>query len=388
MKFLEMFGPPQTKSNHRRGCIRFISNKIPLAKDIASLKNDISQIAREMEYCAETLPTSLINLENALDVLRDSKEFFISKQNMMVLTQRYITITEDDLLLFLNYQHKIGNILFFEDIPEYIILQPDWLVSCFRCLVCDDRKKYWDLNFCNDMLQLDLKGKLSDSLMTELFQKQPDLKFGQHIRKVMETFKIIVQPQFEEAVNTSYYMPSVIKTTTTLAEIIAKNPELKCSCRTPWLVLEFKFLPIAYLNSIMCNYISKYRVFQLKSGDPAIFNGTAVVYIDKERLQWLIIRISKNAISLQICSYEQKIVEHESILTEIRSLIEKLKGQFMQNLSYEIKAKCNTGNCNSSLGRISRKEMTSKRALYFCTDHGKTHSKREIENSWFKQPDR
>ncbi|CAG2228075.1 unnamed protein product [Mytilus edulis] len=134
-RFKKCFGD-QDKANHNRG-VFFISNTEFLKSDFNKLKNKISDVAKKMMYFAEELPMQWIQLENALSVLKDeSKQNILSWQTCVELAEM-LSIKENELLPFLTYQHKIGNIIFFADIKEYIILQPDWLVKCFRYTVCE-----------------------------------------------------------------------------------------------------------------------------------------------------------------------------------------------------------------------------------------------------------
>ncbi|VDH93860.1 Hypothetical predicted protein [Mytilus galloprovincialis] len=134
-RFKKCFGG-QDKANHNRG-IYFISNTEFLKSDFNKLKNKISDVAKEMMYFTEELPMQWIQLENALSVLKDeSKQNILSWQTCVELAEM-LSIKENELLPFLTYQHNIGNIIFFADIKEYIILQPDWLVKCFRYTVCE-----------------------------------------------------------------------------------------------------------------------------------------------------------------------------------------------------------------------------------------------------------
>ncbi|CAG2184690.1 unnamed protein product [Mytilus edulis] len=157
-KFIRVLGS-QKKADHRRGGIHFISNKVPQKDEIDSLKIHISKLAKEMNYFAEELPTKWINLEIALDVSKDLNKTVYSWEDIMKLALAYM-IEEKELLLFLNYQHKIGNIIFFEDERDFIILQPNWLVKCFRCLVCDD-KKHFVAGLVSEMFKLTHEGELS-----------------------------------------------------------------------------------------------------------------------------------------------------------------------------------------------------------------------------------
>lgn len=388
----------QKKANHRRG-IHFISNKVLQKDEIDGLKLHISKLAKEMNYFAEELPTRWINLEIALDVLKDLNETVYSLNGIKKLALAYM-IEEKELLLFLNYQHKIGNIIFFEDERDFIILQPNWLVKCFRCLVCDD-KKHFVAGLVSEMFKLTLEGELSENLMDELFKKEPDLKFGtykHHILNVMEKFDIIVKPSISNTSNNSYYMPCMIKNSSPLQTIMKNNFAFENLYRSPWLVLEFKFLPFAYFNHILFSYIRNYKVCKVTSTNlqedehPAIYPEKAVVYLDDTESRLLIICFSKNAISVQIYSAQQPIDStdnnniYELILKTLCKRIAKLQVKLMHNLTYEIKAKCSTGNYKIRAGRMSCEELTKRKieGKYMCKEDQKFHSSEAIENTWLK----
>ncbi|CAG2233479.1 unnamed protein product [Mytilus edulis] len=197
-------------------------------KEIEILQKYISQIAEEMKYFAELLPTRWIKLENELDILKEMKETVLSWKNIMKLADTNL-IRETELLRFLNYQHKIGNIIFFEDKRDFIILRPNWLVECFRCLICDDAKKHHDSSLGTDMSNLEHEGKLSLRLLDDLFKKEPDLQFGKfktHILDVMMKFDIILK------IDNSFYMPCMIKKSATMNEIKHDLRAQKCFLHT------------------------------------------------------------------------------------------------------------------------------------------------------------
>lgn len=382
-KFLETFGN-QKKSRHKRGIIHFISNKEIHKEDFENLKKDISEIAKEMKYSANKLPTKWILLENSIAVLRDvkrqSKMGSCEKMENIVKLAQTISIAKDELICFLNYQHTIGNIIFFEDKPGYIILQPQWLVDCFRCIMCDDNKKQC---IQEDLYELKYRGILSVHLINKLFSKVPELRFGDyehHILDVMEKFDIIVRRKFTN----SYYLPCMIDRSNTVEDIMKEFHVKNVHC-SPWLVFEFTFLPIPYYNHILFSYIRKYSVCEVKR-HPALYTGKAVVFLDETKFARLIICFSGNTLSLQI--WESKPVGddmYQNIIEELCDKIEELKGE-MHKLDYKIKAKCSNGDPSIRGGRISYEDLTiiCKDGEYFCEEHDNTHSKDDVENTWFK----
>ncbi|CAG2236428.1 unnamed protein product [Mytilus edulis] len=312
-----------------------------------------------MMYFAEELPMQWIQLENALSVLKDdSKQNILSWQTCVELAEM-LSIKEKELLPFLTYQHKIGNIIFFADIKEYIILQPDWL-----------------------------------------FEKEPDLEFGKyktHILNVMEKFDILVKPKFIDTNNdsslipNSYYMPCMIKQQSISLDIIKKMFQSeKCKLSfSPWLILEFQFLPLAYFNHILFYYITRYTVCE-KAGQKTLYRGKTLVNLDKTGLRKLCICFSKNAIAFQVWTLsdvEDNI--YSTILEELCKKIEELKERLRQSISYDIKAKCSNGDYSNKEGRMTFKELGEmcENGHYLCPEHNEMHSKDDVEKTWLQHAD-
>ncbi|CAC5386289.1 unnamed protein product [Mytilus coruscus] len=399
-RFKEIFGG-QDKANHNRG-IYFLSNTQFLKRESRKLKEKISEVAKEMNFFAEELPTQWIQLENALGVLKDSKQNILSWQNLVELAQTTF-IKKEELLPFLTYQHKIGNIIFFADLKDYIILQPDWLVKCFRCQVCDNHphKRNIEIVQLTDWHNLEKTGQLSDRIIDRLFEKEPDLEFGKyktHILNVMEKFDIIVKPQFIAANNdssliqNSYYMPCMITNQSTSLDIIQKSfkGEKISFSSSPWLVLEFKFLPLVYFNHILFYYITKYTVCEETDGQKSLSRGKALVNLDKTGLRKLCICFSKNVIALQVWKLaDVEFSRYDTILEELCRNIEELKTKLRQSIYYDIKAKCRNGDYSNRHSRMTYKELGEmcENGHYLCLEHKEMHSKDDAENTWLRHAD-
>ncbi|XP_071123448.1 probable serine/threonine-protein kinase pats1 [Mytilus edulis] len=391
-KLLVYFGK-DNKFNHNRG-IYFISNtqfKEEDSKEIKILRKHISNIALEMGYFGETLPTKWIQLETAVKVLKDLNIYVYSWYNMEKLAQKY-SLEEKELLLFLNYQHKIGNVIFFKEISEYIILQPNWLVKCFRCLVCDSNNGKINFNLICPTAWNALKssGELSDILISQLFQKEPELKFGDHktyLLNIMEKFDIVIKPKFRDTSidkcqkSDSYFLPCMIDTSSSYEDIldtfISKSSDVSI---TPWLIFEFEFLPFAYFNHILFHYIRNYEVCEVKG----LYRGKAVFYLAE--LSKFIICFSHNAVSVQIWRRHDVLDDnvYQTFLNELCDIIETIQGKLRHTISYSIKFKCSTGDYSESSDRIPLKNNEDISGEYLCNEHSCVHSMADLGNSWLK----
>lgn len=352
------------------------------------MRQRISDIARDRDYFPVKCQTKWIQLETALGILQDSKIYVYSLENMEKLAQT-LSIEKEDLLRFLEYQHKIGSVIFFKQISDYIILQPDWLVRCFRCLVCDDNKEIKNNNLISPsaLEALTNSGELLGTVTNELFKKEPELKFidhKTHIMNVMEKFDIVIKLHVQDSTDenhesVSYYLPCIIAKSPSVKSIretfIPKPTEGKI---TPWLVLEFKFLPLAYFNSILFHFIRNYKVCKT----PSLYKGKAVFYLGE--LSRFIICFSHNGISVQIWTWgnvEDNV--YKTILNELCDNIDNIRGKLRQTISYSIKGKCSDGDYTNSEGRIILKEYTAL-PNYYCKEHKCPHSMDELKSTWLK----
>lgn len=370
----------------------FLSNTESTEKTFEGLRNIISRIAKEKDYFVERLPLRWISLENAFDVLRDFGINVISLSDVLQLASQNEIYERNEVILFLNYQHNIGNMIFFEDTDECIILNPIWLVQAFRCLISD--KIDHNLKITTEWKILEDSGRLSERLIRKLFEKESNLefvKYQSHILAVLEKFNIINRPSILDSNNKpvrlrSYYMPSMIADSSSFRQI-SKNfgvDDVQCIV-SPWLCLEFKFLPFAYFSRIFLFFLRNYTICEeAKDRKLALYHGKGVFYLDNSKCTKMIVCFSKNAISIQIWSWVRlgegifsTLKEH--LCSEIICLNTKLN----QHISYNIKGKCNTGSFELPSGRVSFKEI-EERQSYFCEEHTKIHQCNELFETWFK----
>lgn len=351
-------------------------------QDFEELKTHISDIAKEMNFFVELLPTKWIELENALMVLKELKEknmeYCETWENIAEIAKT-MSIEKNELIDFLNYQHGIGNILFFENQSKYIILKPNWLVDCFRCLVCDEAKR----NNCTkfELTQLTRDGKITEHVIDKLFGKAFGSEFANmkpYILSVMEKFDIIVK---QESAN-SYYIPCMITSSSTIEKIKEVHKVLDEQC-TPWLVFEFTFLPIAHYNHIIASYIKAYST----NGTLDLYAGKIIINLDQTNFRQLIICFSKNAISLQI--WKRTTIDdnvYRSIIKELYNEIEVLDKKGVHKLEYIIKAKCSNGHYFDNENRISYDDLTSKceGGKYRCKQHSANHESKDLKETWLK----
>ncbi|CAG2249706.1 unnamed protein product [Mytilus edulis] len=199
------------------------------------------------------LPVRFIQLEKSIDEKLQTGTQFLSFDDVKTIAEKIGAITDiAELDVFLRYHHDFGNLIYFKDIPEYIILNPQWLVKVFRLLVTADMfrdkligHKEWDM--------YETTGKLTENLIRCIFANQTDdiTNCKEHILSIMEKFDIIIRPKMlidgKELVDPHYYVPCMIKTIVSseiLEQLIIPQHKSYCLC------LEFDFSTTGVYQSL------------------------------------------------------------------------------------------------------------------------------------------
>ncbi|CAG2184819.1 unnamed protein product [Mytilus edulis] len=297
----------QSKYHHlHKKC--YLSNLTDTDEEFVKLRHAISETARKMDNWGNAFPLKWILLEHLIDINKNDGKNIINLNDMFKLAEHHdINILEkDELLLFLRFQHNVGNIIFFENIPDLIILKPQWLADAFRCLV-SDRIDDSGLHHLEDWTLFTRQGKLSESLITELFKSKDGSQFsGQknNLHKVMEKLDILVKIE-----NSSYYiMPSQMPSSK--FEDVSRNVGIltKNCKRTSWLCFKFKFLPPSFFNHISAWFIKQYIPSKVDSDATsfALYRGICVFDIDISGCEKILVTMSTDTIALQVVSFSNR----------------------------------------------------------------------------------
>ncbi|CAG2206457.1 unnamed protein product [Mytilus edulis] len=97
---------------------------------------------------------------------------------------------EGELKMFLKFHHDLGTVIYFDDVPDFIIINPNWFVKALRCIVSA-------IDFISENLQLNWKdyeetGCIGIKMIQTIFQqKDPELAHNQeHIMHLLEKYDI------------------------------------------------------------------------------------------------------------------------------------------------------------------------------------------------------
>ncbi|OPL33142.1 neuralized pats1, partial [Mytilus galloprovincialis] len=316
----------------------------------------------------------------------------------------------NEMNLFLKYQHDIGNLIYFEDIPDLVILQPQWLVDVLKCLV--SARKFQirrNIVYNSDWKGLETTGRLTEDLITQAFTGEGDgtdfVKYRRHILQIMQKFDIIVKPDIAEEESVSsldengeidkskmptvhYYVPCLIKSKAISNIVDSFKVDGKDFNRTSWMCMHFDFLPPAFFNHVLVNYIRRYQISRepSKHGSKlALYRGMGVFNLDSSGRTKLAVCVSKHVILFQIwkwCKHSQ--VFFKDIWEHAEASITGIKGRYKMNVSYTVKMKCCNGSYDNPDGMVEMTKLESEEE-YFCDEHAELHKSKDLLNSWFRE---
>lgn len=357
--------------------------------EFENLRQEISSTAMNMENWGKEMSLKWILLEHLIEINKKAGINFINLSEMLNLAKHTDINIQDikEVLSFLRFQHEEGNIIFFDDLQDFIILNPKWLIDAFRCLVSD--KIDGSLQHRQDLTTFLRNGILSESLITMLFQSKCGNQFSdqkQNLIKVMKKFDILVEISGEG----SYIVPSMMQSLSfdKVSNCIGvAEPNCK---RTSWLCLKFSFLPPAFFNHLSVWFINNYEPSKVKNDKQslALFRGICVFDIDKSGCDKILFTMSSDTIALQLLSFSTGKNDFAGVCNKIRKdLIKKtndMKKKYKLTISYELHFKCSTGHYFEDTKSYQELKMLPE---FYCNQHKGSHQSETIYLPWMMNAD-
>ncbi|XP_071139815.1 uncharacterized protein [Mytilus edulis] len=372
----------QGKYHHLRN-IHFVSNMDKSDKQFEQLRQDISGAVKLMNNWGEPMPVVWILLEHLIEINKKNGMNFTNLSDIVKMAKHpEINIVDINIVFtFLRFQHKEGNIIFFDDIHDLIILNPKWLVDAFRCLVSDKIDADATLQHLHDWSLLKRSGKASDYLISQIFQSETKRQFfkqKEDLLKVMEKFDILIKIE-----GTSYYiMPSKMPSLSfdkVCDAIGVENPN--CN-RTSWICLKFEFLPPAFFNHLSAWFIQKYKG-NVDESPHALYRGICIFDTDRSGCKKVFLAMSTNTIAIQLLSFSTETPEFGSTCSILcQELITKVKDitkRYQLTLDFEIHFKCSKGHYHTDTKSYMQ---LIKNREFFCADHKEAHQSELIYSPW------
>ncbi|KAH3798097.1 hypothetical protein DPMN_151687 [Dreissena polymorpha] len=138
--FDEALGPFERSSilqhiHDKKFLVNNLSREDPVFQKI---RREIKRLAEQQDYWGVKYPVKWIQMEQSLDKLRDRGKQLLHMTEIHTANSLLIhPLTEKELGLFLNIQHRHGNILFFDtkELKNLVVLAPQWIIEVFECFI-------------------------------------------------------------------------------------------------------------------------------------------------------------------------------------------------------------------------------------------------------------
>ncbi|CAG2211974.1 unnamed protein product [Mytilus edulis] len=303
--------------------IHLISNTEDEEDAFGKLRNDIFATAKSSANWNREYPVKFIQMEKAINSELTIGKQIISFERLKELGEKIpLPITDNkELHLFLRYQHEIGNVIFFEDIPSYIILDPQWLANAFTCIVTAQQFQLelphlqWD-NFKKT-------GKMDPKLLEEIFKKQSaDMRIHkEHILEVIENF-----------------------------------------------------LPPYLISNLIVSCLREYPLAVVK-GEIGLFKDCCVFNIDRTGCAKFVLAKSSHMIQLQVWQWDEVDTEvNQAVLKVVEREINRIINTRykLKTVSFEKKWKCETTSFSFDTGFLEFDQVNDGKN-YYCEEHATTH---------------
>lgn len=256
-------------------------------------------------------PLKFVHLEKRLQEQKTKLHIpIISMQNIReISTKLPYPLSPEELKLFLGYHHEIRSLVYFEDLPDFIVLDTQWLSDAFKCIVT---AKQFQVVPSRHGMKVKLKdfnerGILHSEVLNEMFNNEQNilhkhLDHKKDILNVMEKFDIII-PRNEKS---CYYVPCMVNSTED--DIYNLFGVTK---KSTWLFYQFDFLPPHLINHLIASLCRKYEVADYCKNTEckiALFKGSVVLNLENARKTTkLYLRLCSDCIQIQVWRFEDAL---------------------------------------------------------------------------------
>ncbi|CAG2199091.1 unnamed protein product [Mytilus edulis] len=150
----------------------FISNTEDDPSVFQQIRENILNLARKMKTWNKDYPLKFIQLETRLQEKKKELPIISFQEIQNIASDTPKPLNDEELRLFLEFHHEIRALVYFKDLPSYIILDTQWLSDAFRYIVTAKKfraisiknRKKWD--------ELYSRGKLHSEVLEDIFKKE------------------------------------------------------------------------------------------------------------------------------------------------------------------------------------------------------------------------
>ncbi|CAC5363360.1 unnamed protein product [Mytilus coruscus] len=375
----------------------FISNTEDDDYVFQQIRQDIVHLASTMSTWNKDYPLKFIQLEKRLQKKKKELQIpVISFHDIKhISTEIPKPLNEEELRLFLEFHHEIRALVYFNDLPDFIILDTQWLSDVFKCIVT---AKKFKLNVSRHRMKekledLHVSGILHSEVLEDIFKDKTTVLYEQdqhkeNILNIMKKFDIII-PAIRSSPDDKpcYYVPCMVKSKPENDIYEMFNVTNDTCKKSTWLCFKFRVLPPHLINHLIASLSRNYNIAVVdttgqEKNQIALFGSTAVFELQKTtKLRKLLVMTCPNLIQIQILEFKKEIKTgmYKDIAAFVTDEINKIISRRfkMSNVKFEKKWKCELTKPNSVTGLIDF--SAEQDTVYYCEACATKH---EFNNEW------
>ncbi|XP_063412604.1 uncharacterized protein LOC134695308 [Mytilus trossulus] len=385
---LKSLGSDRRKDHFRN--LFAISNTQSSEAEIEKLRQYIFAIAKQQEHWGVKVPVKWIPFGNKIEDLRLEGKTVVAFNDLWGINKSLPSplSTKKELMSFLVLHHDIGNIIFFEDIGESVIICPQWFANALRCIVGAKCFKAPRLHI--DWEQYENTGFLQKKLIEHLFKETESSlsEFKEHIFNVMEKYDILVcadilDQEYDMYNNDfNYLVPCMVRTS---GWQIISNKFVNFT-KSAIICFEYDFLPSMFFCHVVVYFLRRFKLTN-NSENPSgyvgeLYRDVALFDIDDTGCEKVLLCSHKNSIQAQIWIWG---IGMENTGRMIRGLLEDdmfvIQRKYDVMKAVEIKIKCPESTLISNKGGINLESLRPVRE-YWCKEHNIIHECMLFKQYW------
>ncbi|KAH3753197.1 hypothetical protein DPMN_187831 [Dreissena polymorpha] len=374
---------------------RFLVNNLsPEDSAFAELRKEIISLAAKQDYWDEEYPVRWIHMEQTLDKMRDKKRQIVKMKDVEKEDLENLhPLGIEELTLFLELQHKQGNIIFFNSgaLKDFVVLAPQWIIEAFKCFIPHNQKI--EATVLKDWEEYKKYAILKPNVLDEVMKNSPPYihEYQTAVMNYMEYLNVIAKPLTSEEGITGipldfHIVPCLLSRAPPPLHIFTSPPDKP---QTPVLAFVFcgKFLPPSLFHRLVAVCIRAWPICQ-ERGQYCLFNGLAIFTLNDTytlRIWYMDYIIYARIVC---CSENEQLDNFIWLFQEVRRKLKKsLKDFFHQSSSvFEECIQCpdmKVSLHNEGLFIVKKFKYTNAIACRVCNPHAVTRS--NAMKHWFKE---
>ncbi|KAL3888283.1 hypothetical protein ACJMK2_000654 [Sinanodonta woodiana] len=367
------------------------------------LKRRIFELASQQPHWGEEKPARWLPLEQAIMTIKASG-VKVAPVSLIEQINRSSSIridNRDELEVFLNFQHEIGTILYFNAVGlrDKIVLDPQWMIDALKSLITARMFIMQNPVIIKAWSAFREKGKLTHELIDAIWTKKekPDFHDNkEYLILLMEKLNIIARPMSysedgKSVKKEDYYLaPCILQQKTPKDKICpVSDPEMRRTSALCFVCKE-KFLPPPIFHRLVGACLTHWPIAK-QNKENLIYCGYCAFDIDEYHRLYLhflghvifarvtIMAVTDISHSSKLCSEAQTFI-FENLL--------KIIGNLGQSLEFEPHIQCPDFHADSLEGMISLPRLKNETVV--CKSHVKPHTlvSPQLLQFWFEDGSR